>query len=81
MNPVLLLATAMVLAPVNAMASSNQPTPRPRDLGPVAQVTPPCTSLNPCAVPPPALQAPPSVLAEIWGRRGGNASPRAPRVR
>jgi len=65
-----LLAMAMVFLPSQAMASSFPTVPRPRDLGPVAQVTPPCTPVNPCAVTSPAIgSVPPLPMPE---RHTGN---------
>ena len=56
MTRIMLLATAMVLTPVFAMASSSQPDrPRVQSLGPIAGSSMPCTPYNLCAIPTPAL--------------------------
>jgi hypothetical protein len=66
MTRIMLLATAMVLMPVYAMASENQ-SDRPQAAGDSTQrlaiprPSLPCTPLNPCAVPPPALGAVPDI--------------------
>ena len=57
----LLLATAMLLVPVAALASSNS-SDRAKTIRPRATA---CTPLNPCAVPPPALDLPRSLAAVV----------------
>jgi hypothetical protein len=61
MTRTLLLATAMLLIPLHALASSTS-NDRAKTLGPIARITPPCTAVNPCAVPTPALGTLPTLF-------------------
>jgi hypothetical protein len=78
MKTIPLLATALVLLPGSAMASTSRTAPPAKQLGPVAHVTRPCTPLNPCAVPTPALSNPASPSG-MERRTYAAAAQRAPR--
>ena len=59
-----LLAMMLAVAPASASVE------RAKELGPIAQVTPPCTNLNPCAVATPEIGAAetPAAAGQIAGK-------------
>ena len=76
MTRIMLLATAMVLMPVYALASANKSIP-PQAASESSKTLTirrpilPCTPLNPCALPPPAISAVPPLAAMEKQARAG----------